>query len=107
MEKLLNKQMEEFIEILESDKDLTSEDVWTSHEKKEWLKLKQQELLKEALAEERERMVVSWDIADGGTEWVVQFWKVEVDGTKTLLQQLDKDSDDGGSFYLFSLDTNK
>ena len=53
MEKLLNKQMAEFIEILESDKDLTSEDVWTSHEKKEWFKLKQQELLKEAVAEER------------------------------------------------------
>ena len=57
MEKLLNKQMEEFIEILESDKNLTSEDVWTSPEKKEWFKLKQQELLKEALAEERERVV--------------------------------------------------
>jgi len=56
MEKLLNKQMEEFIEILESDKDLTSEDVWTNHEKKEWFKLKQQELLKEAVAEERERV---------------------------------------------------
>ena len=56
MEKLLNKQMEEFIEILESDKNLTSEDVWTSHEKKEWLKLKQQEILKEALAEDRERV---------------------------------------------------
>jgi len=35
---------------------LTSEDVWTNHEKKEWFKLKQQELLKEALAEERERV---------------------------------------------------
>ena len=57
MEKLLNKQMAEFIEILESDKNLISEDVWTNHEKKEWFKLKQQELLKEALAEERERVV--------------------------------------------------
>ena len=58
--------------------------------------------IEQALAEERERVVVSWDIADGGTEWVVQFWKVDKDGTKTLFQQLDKNSDDGGSFDLLS-----
>jgi hypothetical protein len=43
---------------------------------------------------------VSWDIADGGLNWVVQFWREDIDGTKTLLQQLDKNSDDGGSFAL-------
>lgn len=46
------------------------------------------------------KVVVSWDIADGGTEWVVQFWKIDKDGTTTLFQQLDKNSDDGGSFDL-------
>ena len=70
MEKLLNKQMAEFIEILESDKNLISEDVWTNHEKKEWFKLKQQELLKEALAEERERVrgIIDWELTPHGYE---------------------------------------
>ena len=45
-------------------------------------------------------IIVSWDIADGGDNWVVQFWKVNIDGRKALIQQLDKNSDDGGSFTL-------
>src|SRR3990167_9564638 len=45
-------------------------------------------------------IIVSWDIADGGDNWVVQFWKVNIDGRKQLIQQLDKNSDYGGSFTL-------
>jgi len=97
MEKLLNKQMEEFIEILESDKDLTSEDVWTNHEKKEWFKLKQQELLKEALAEERERVgddilgrivknSTGFDTVNGKRLWHLDIDAFEAD----LLSSLDK-----------------
>jgi len=43
---------------------------------------------------------VSWDIADNGKEWIVQFWRKDLDGTMTLVTQLDKNSDDGGSFDL-------
>lgn len=48
---------------------------------------------------EKQRITVSWDIADGGDNWVVQFW-ANINGVKTLIQQLDKNSDDAGSFDL-------
>ena len=48
--------------------------------------------------EKKTKYYVSWDIASNGSNWVVQFWKQEKDGIKTLIQQLNKDSDDGGSF---------
>jgi hypothetical protein len=54
-------------------------------------------------AEVLEEIMVSWDIADGGAEWVVQFYKKEKDGKMTLLTQLDKNSDDGGSFSMINL----
>ena len=50
--------------------------------------------------EKKTKYFVSWDIADGGSNWVVQFWRHDKDGTKTLIQQLDKNSDDGGGFDL-------
>lgn len=45
-------------------------------------------------------VIVSWDIAGGGSEWVVQFWRTKKDGTKVLIEQLDKNSDDGGNFII-------
>lgn len=44
-----------------------------------------------------EEMRISWDISKGD-DWVVLIWK----GTK-LVQQLDKNSDDGGYFSILSL----
>lgn len=58
------------------------------------------------LLSERKRIEgisVSWDIADGGREWVVQFWHKDEDGKMNLLTQLDKDSDEGGNFLLATL----
>ena len=43
----------------------------------------------------KEEIIVSWDIADGGKEWCVLFWKCKPDGTKECFQKIDKNSDDG------------
>lgn len=43
---------------------------------------------------------VSWDIAECGEDWVVQFWKIGKDGKAELFTQLDENSDEGGSFDL-------
>lgn len=56
-----------------------------------------------ARREEFERYTVSWDIADGGKNWEVQFWRKESDGTLTCVTRLNKESDDGGSFSLSTL----
>lgn len=45
------------------------------------------------------KIVVSWDISKDDN-WVVQFWKINEDNTKTLFTQLDKNSDEGGNFEL-------
>ena len=44
-----------------------------------------------------ETIKVSWDIAYGSDNWVVQFWKVGKDNKHELITQLDKNSDSGGS----------
>ena len=41
---------------------------------------------------------ISWDIAEGRDNWVVQIWKGQ-----TLMAQLDKKSDEGGCFTLSEL----
>ena len=48
----------------------------------------------------KEKIVVSWDIADGGDNWIVQFWKTDKEGKAELFTQLDRNSDDGGSFEI-------
>jgi len=53
---------------------------------------------KERLEEILKDIRVSWDIADGGSEWCVQIWQ-----GNTLLESLSKNSDDGGSVRLFEL----
>lgn len=44
------------------------------------------------------KIIVSWDIADGGSEWCIQFWQVNKDESQKLIQQIDKNSDDSGCF---------
>lgn len=51
---------------------------------------------------EGNKIRVSWDIADGGDNWVVQFWKIGKDGSAEIFTKLDKHSDDGGSFDLLT-----
>jgi hypothetical protein len=50
--------------------------------------------------EKKAKYLVSWDIEKDDSNWVVQFWKHDKDGTKTLIWQLDKNSDGSGSFDL-------
>lgn len=66
-----------------------------------------------ALAEERGRkkafnnLFVSWDTAEKKDNWVVQFWRVEQDGTRTIVEELSKSSDEGGMFRLGALTSEK
>lgn len=62
-----------------------------------------------ARQEEREKRSgyrVSWDMADDGDNWVVQFWKVGKDGKMELFTQLDKNSDNCGNFDFSNDKTN-
>lgn len=47
-----------------------------------------------------QKLRVSWDIANGGDEWIVQFWLVDKNNKMTLIAQLDKNSDGAGNFDL-------
>jgi hypothetical protein len=48
-----------------------------------------------------ENIKVSWDIADGGSEWCVQIWN-----GNTLLESLTKNSDYGGCVKILELLSN-
>lgn len=46
---------------------------------------------------------ISWDIGNKDDDWVVQLWKKNKDGTLELFTQLNKKSDECGSFDLQAL----
>lgn len=58
------------------------------------------------LKEERHKWFISWDIASDGKEWCVLVGSKNEDGVIEILAELNKDSDDGGSFTLGSLTHN-
>lgn len=59
--------------------------------------------LLEEMRESNPKYRISWDTADGGSEWCVQIWKINKDGTAELYESLSNKSDDGGSFDLDTL----